>query len=241
LEKTDEAVRQLQQAHKLNPNHPDALKLLAAQHMTRRDFSSAITLLRPVLTTSLADEEIYLLLIESLQTIGDTNGSFELSQRAVKLFPASPPVNCWMGFQLQFSGRYDEAKKYLNQALRISPDYSATYYLLADILLKEQNFKEAVPYFRKAVAAKPDDVDARIGLGQALTGLERLEEALNELQEAARIAPQEARVHFQLSRLYFRLGDEKRAEQEAELSVKLRPQEPLIVEVPSALRGGTAP
>jgi len=206
--------------------------------MTRRNFASAVALLQPALSTPLADEEVYLLLIESLQTLGDTNGSFALSRKAAELFPASPQVNCWMGFQLQFSGRYDEAKTYLNKALRIAPDYPATYYLLADILLKEQSFKEAVPYFRKAIAAKPDDVDARIGLGQALAGLEQLAEALKELRQAAEMAPEEARVHFQLSRLYYRLGDEKRAEEEAELSVKLRPPQPLIVEVPSALRGG---
>jgi Tfp pilus assembly protein PilF len=141
-----------------------------------------------------------------------------------------------MGFQLQFSGRYDEAKKYLEKAVRAAPDYPATYFLLADVLLKERKPNEAVPYFRKALEADPGDVDARIGFGQALVSLGQFEEALAQLQEAVRIAPREARVHFQLSRLYFGLGDEAKAEEEAALAVKLRPPVPLITEIPSALR-----
>jgi Flp pilus assembly protein TadD len=119
----------------------------------------------------------------------------------------------------------------------VAPDYPATYYLLADVLLKQQKLSEAVPHFRKAIEMSPGDVEARIGLGQALAGLDRLPEAARELEQAARLAPDEPRVHFQLSRVYFRLGDERRAEQEAELSAKLRPAVvPLLTEVPSALR-----
>lgn len=238
LGKIDDAIRFLGAAHKLNPRHPDALKLLAAQRMIKRDYAPAIAVLQPAAVQGRADEEIYLLLVEALLGSGDVPGSFDFTQRAVKLFPSSPAVNCWMGFQLQFSARYDEARQYLEKAIRLDASYPATYYVLGDVLLKQEKFAEAVPLFRKAIEAKPDDSDARLGLGQALTGANRLREAVAALEEAARVTPGEARIHLQLSRLYFRLGDEERAQREAEITVKMRPGQPsLLTDIPNALRG----
>jgi Flp pilus assembly protein TadD len=207
--------------------------------MGRRDYAQTNALLKPAAAGAAADEEIFLLLVESLTSAGDTATSFEYAQKAVNRFPSSPQVLCWMGFQLQFSGRYEEARKYLEKAVRVAPDYPASYYLLADILLKEHRFEEAVPHFQKAVEVDPNDVDARIGYGQSLASLGRFKEALVQLQEAARIAPREARVHFQLSP-YFQMGDEAKAEEAARLSAKLRPPAPLITEVPRRLHGGAA-
>ena len=104
--------------------------------------------------------------------------------------------------------------------------------------LKQQDAAGALPFFQKAIAAARGDMDARLGMAQALVELERIQDALAALQQAARIAPEEARIHFQLSRLYFRLGDEKKAEEEAALSVQLRPEHPLLTAPPAALRSG---
>ncbi len=238
LGKTRDAIVQLREAHKLNPRHPDVIKLLSAQYAISRDFASAIALLRPVVASSAADEEMYLLLMEALQNSGDTGAAFELAQQAAGRFPKSPQVSCWMGFQLQFAARYEEARRYFEKAIQTAPDYAASYYLLADVLLKQQQFEQAVPHFRKAIELKPEDVEARLGLGMALAGLGEFAEAATELEVASKQAPEEARIHFQLSRLYYRLGDDKRAAREAELSIQLRPpSQPLVTEVPSILRG----
>src|SRR5438445_9235337 len=98
------------------------------------------------------------MLIESYQASGDAASSFALARKAATRFPSSPAINCWMGFQLQFSGRYEGARGYLEKVLRLAPDYPATYYILADVLLllKEQKFRESIPYFEKAIKLSPD-------------------------------------------------------------------------------------
>jgi tetratricopeptide (TPR) repeat protein len=232
LGRSGDAIAQLREAHRLDPLHADALKLLATQYMAVRDYRRAAALLKP----ATGDEEVYLLLIESLQSSGDTAESAAYARKAIARFPSSARLNCWMGFQLQFSGRYAEAKPYVEKAIRLSPDYAAGQFLMADLLVKQQEPGEALPYFRKAIAGAPDDIDARLGFSQALVALEHLEEALEQLLQAVRIAPAEPRVHFQLSRLYFRFGDQKKAEEEAALSVKLRPAQPLLTAPPAALR-----
>ena len=82
----------------------------------------------------------------------------------------------------------------------------------------------------------PEDVDARLGLAQALVALEAPAKALEVLEEAVRVAPADSRVHFQLSRLHYRLGDERSADREAEVSLRLRNRETPDTEAPSALK-----
>jgi tetratricopeptide (TPR) repeat protein len=228
-----EAIRELGDALRLNPDHADARKLLATQYMIQHDYAAAAALLK---TANTLDEEMHLLLIEAYQNSGDTTASFALARRAVARFPRSPRLNCWMGFQLQSSGRYEDAKRYLENARRIAPQYPATYYLLGDVLLKQQDYAAAIPHFRTAVEKDPEDVDARLGLAQALVALEETAKALEVLQDAARAAPGDSRVHFQLSRLHYRLGDERGADREAEISLSLRNRETSPTEAPSALK-----
>jgi tetratricopeptide (TPR) repeat protein len=231
LKRPAEAIEQLQVAHRLRPRHSDVLKLLAAQYMIERRYANAIALLLPV---SARDEEIYLLLIESYQSSGDTPRSFAMAQEAVRRFPSSAQINCWMGFQLQFSGRYEDARGYLDNAIRLAPEYPATYYVLAEVLLKQQKARESLPYFEKAIEFDPDDIEARLGLSRAWAGVGDTKTALTVLQAAEKSAPEDARVHLLLSRLWFRLGDEPRAQEEAKLSLQYRKNETRAPSLPSA-------
>jgi tetratricopeptide (TPR) repeat protein len=235
LGRTADAIEQLEQAHRVRPDHADALKLLAAQYMLAGQYDKSIRMLRQV---PAPDEEMSLLLIESYQSSGDSERSFRFTQKALTRFPKSPQLHCWLGFQLQFSGRFQDARKHLEEAARLDPAYPASYFLLADVLFKQQNFEASIPYFDKAIAVVPDDVDAHLGLGQAWLAMGDPRKALAAFEEAARVAPDDARVHLQLSRLYFRSGDERRAEREADLSVRLREKQNSIVNIPSALRSG---
>jgi len=233
LDRPADAIQQLREAVRLNPAHPDARKLLASQYMIQRDYGAAVALLKGA---AALDEEMHLLLMEAYHTAGDTASSFALAQKAVARFPRSPQVNCWMGFQLLAAGRYEDAKIYLETAQRVAPDYPATYYLLGDMLLKKLEYAAAIPHFRTAVEKNPEDVDPRLGLAQALLGLGEPAKAMEVLQDAARVIPGDSRVHFQLSRLYYRLGDERSADREAEVSLRLRRGEVPSNEAPSSLR-----
>jgi tetratricopeptide (TPR) repeat protein len=233
LKRPAEAIAQLQVAHRLRPEHPDALKLLAAQYIAAREYSKALALLSEVRAR---DEEVYLLLIESWQSSGDAGKSFATAQEAVARFPASARMNCWMGFQLQFSGRYDDARRYLEKAIQLDAGYPAGYYLLGQVLLKQQKARESIAWFEKTIDLDPEDIDARMALSQALADAGDLAKALDVLQSAEKSAPRDPRVHLLLSRLWFRLGNEANAREEANLSLQYRTDEPATAAVPAALR-----
>ncbi|MSV27866.1 MAG: tetratricopeptide repeat protein [Bryobacterales bacterium] len=230
------AIGQLSVAHRLNPEHADARKLLAAQYSNTRQYKQAIALLAPVVDRVPYDEETHLLLIGARQASGDSAGVFALATRAARRFPRSPQVAAWLGFQLQFSGRYQEAEKELRKAIEIDPLFGVSYQLLGEVCLKREDYADAVSWFRKAAGRMPQDMETLMGLGRALAAMGDTAAGLEALRSAARVAPENAQVHLQLSRLYFRIGDEEKARQEADLSVKLRSSAPDGMEAPAALR-----
>jgi len=67
-----------------------------------------------------------------------------------------------------------------------------------------KRYSEAVDEFRKAVAANPKSVVARVNLGAALSQIEDLEGAAQQFDEALRIEPQRANAHYNLAVLLAR-------------------------------------
>ena len=236
LKQTQPAITQLRQALLRNPAHLDARKLLATQLLEIRQFREAVTVLQPVVETLPPDEEVHLILIEARQTSGDTAAAFALAQKAAARFPNSGQILTWLGFQLQFAGRYEAAKPPLLRAMEIEPAFAVPAQVLGDIYLKEENFTEAIRWLNRAAEKMPDDAEVLLSLSRAQADSGASSEALETLQRAARAAPTDARVHFHLSRLYFRLGDEPKAQEAAALSVRLRDTQSPVSPAPASLR-----
>jgi len=67
------------------------------------------------------------------------------------------------------------------------------------VAFEAQRFAEAAGEFRKAVAAKPDSVTARVNLGAALTQNGDLKGAAEQFEEALRIEPANVNAHYNLA------------------------------------------
>ena len=67
------------------------------------------------------------------------------------------------------------------------------------IAFEARRYAEAVNEFRKAVAAKPDSVTARINLGAALNQTGDVKGAAEQFEEALRLEPGKANAHYNLA------------------------------------------
>jgi tetratricopeptide (TPR) repeat protein len=111
----------------------------------------------------------------------------------------------------------------LRAAAALDPDTSARLHL-AEVLAQAKEFDEAIEIFRKAIAAEPDNPDARAGLALALIDSGKASEAISHLEEIAKSQPTRADIHAQLAELYLATQPEK-ALAEYSIAAKLEPSE----------------
>ena len=87
---------------------------------------------------------------------------------------------------------------------------------------------------RQAIEIRPEYSPARVALARALMNLDQLPAAVKELEEAAKLDPKNAQPWVMLSQLYFRMGDEERAREAKETSLRLRRENPGVLEAAQA-------
>ena len=85
------------------------------------------------------------------------------------------------------------------------------YLARGKVAFEARRFADAVTEFRKAVAANPDSVTARINLGAALSQLPDLNGAVDQFHEALRLDPRSVNAHYNLAVLLVRQSKHERA------------------------------
>jgi tetratricopeptide (TPR) repeat protein len=78
------------------------------------------------------------------------------------------------------------------------------YLARGKVAFEAKRYADAVTEFRKAVAAKPDSVTARINLGAALSQVGDLNGAVEQFEEALRLEPGRVNAHYNLAVLLAR-------------------------------------
>jgi len=101
---------------------------------------------------------------------------------------------------------FDEAIKYLNNALALSPDHYHSHYLLAVVYAKKGNYKEAAASFEKSLELKPGDPEAHIKLADVYRRLNLLDKAEEHYKKAFAI-DNSTIASFNLAILYYERGE----------------------------------
>jgi predicted Zn-dependent protease len=109
-----------------------------------------------------------------------------------------------------------KAIKLSDQMLALEPNNPYFLELRGQMLMDFGRVKEAVPYYEKAIAQKPDAALIRIALAHAqveTAGNDRakLQAALQNLTIALKTEPRSTRIHRLMATAYGRSGDESRA------------------------------
>jgi tetratricopeptide (TPR) repeat protein len=108
---------------------------------------------------------------------------------AVETVPQDQELVLMHGSVLTRLGRPDAAAERYRVALSRDPDAPELLARLGVIYYSQEQKAESVPLLRRALAAKPDHVQAALLLGRALVELGRLDEAVGVLERIASLAP----------------------------------------------------
>jgi len=112
--------------------------------------------------------------------------------------PGSHPAQNTLGSHLQNQGRFAEAIKHHQTALRLYPQSAKTHYNMGRALLALGRTREAIHHYQEALRIKPNMAQAHLNLGNALLSLGRTPEAVELYQQAVRLRPGYALAHNNL-------------------------------------------
>lgn len=97
---------------------------------------------------------------------------------------------------------------------------------LGNLYFDNQQYQQAVEYYRRALKIKPDDPNVRTDLAICYTYLDLLDLAASELKQVIEKYPNHAQAHFNLAIVYQRMGRIKDAIDELDTFMKLVPPGP---------------
>lgn len=200
-----DAEQAYNQALKADPDSSHALYGQAQVAMVSNDIEKAVTLLKRAKTIAPRHGEVYSLLAQAYQRLGDAEGASRESMFA-KAWPdatrAPDPVVQAMeslavdsqsigqaGISLAQRGQYVEAEAKFREVLAIRPGNARDYANLGGALAGQGKAEDALAAYRKGLEIDPTDVDTLNNLGFTLMQQQRPDEAEKHLQQALQIDP----------------------------------------------------
>ena len=182
-----EAIPQLQQLLKQEPNLALANLELGRAFNNLQDYSSALPWLHKAVELMPDSGRAHYELGVALGETGDWAGAAKQLEAAVPHAPDSSDMRFYLGMAYDELGRTSEAAQNFEAALKINPDHYRANLLLGRILGMQNEPGAALPYLQKAVKLEPDSPDAHKFLANVYTELGQEQNARREQAEADRL------------------------------------------------------
>jgi len=154
---------------------------------------------------------------------GNAKGAIDFFMAAVKAAPRIPDNHNYLG--LAFANVHDakNAEAEYREAMRLDSNYETPVSNLANLFLKQGEFKVATRYARQAIAISNEDPYAHSTLGIALCKLGECNEGLEEMHTAENLDSENPAFHRSLAALLESNKDYNGALQEYQQVDRLSP------------------
>jgi len=220
--KTEDALRVVEDFLQRNPASESALLWLATFYGSTGDQARVVDLFRQMTRRFPAKPLGWLQLAAAPGRSGDTNSVEKILQEG--LAKAQPPTALRQELvRLQF-GRMEaaendetlraarqEAIALLRQISSDIPGDSDTLYSLGDLLVKDEQFEEAIRIYERIERLQPDDLQVKPRLAKAFLAMDDQPKAIAVLEKLARNQKGPSNVHYYLAELYLQAGDSTNA------------------------------
>jgi tetratricopeptide (TPR) repeat protein len=229
LGRREDALRAWRTALALQPASAKLMQIMAVEYSAGYYYREGCEVARRAVAIQPDNLNAFLIAIKVCDDGRDSH-TLDIARDAVERFPETARTNFEYGFQLRRAGRRDESGLYLQKAIALDPSYEEPYFFYGEMLMIEERYEEAAKNLRAALQIRPDYVVACVSLAKALMALDKLEDAAKEAESCSRTSPTHPQPHLLMSQIQFRLGDDDRASREKELSLKLRRENPQLME-----------
>lgn len=160
------------------------------------------------------------------QSLDHTKDAIRAYQKAIALRPNFSQASLALSFLYEEKKMNTEAKKVYKELFEESQDLAAAN-RLATIYLKEERYKEAIPYLESIIATDPDDMNSKVKLGLLYMETKEYEKAVTLFKGILTKVPDSDRIHYYLGSLYEEM---KKTDLAMEELMKIQPDSKLYSE-----------
>ena len=193
-----DALEALVRARKLAPRNTDIIFLMARLSMKQSFYEDAIQVLEEGVRIDPRRADLHAALGESYFTAGKVDKAIVEFNRLLELDPSARSY-AFLGLCYRHLGRFDEAKKYLDQGIKRDPKNVACLFNLGFIENRQGNYDAAEKWLQQAINLDPNYYEALFELGSVKMEEKKFEEALPLLRRCTQLNPRPSQVYYKLA------------------------------------------
>jgi putative PEP-CTERM system TPR-repeat lipoprotein len=208
-----DALDLLVRAHKAAPQNPDVIFLMAQISMSQNYFEDAIPLLESGLQIAPQRPDLRAALGESYFMAGKVDKAIEEFKKLLATENSARSYS-FLGLSYRNLGRFDEAKRYFEQGLKLDPHNASCLFNLGFIAERQGESAAAETYFEKTLASNPNFADALLELANMQMAAKKLPEAETFLRRYVRSSRDPATGYYKLAMVERSLHETEAAERD---------------------------
>ena len=208
-----DALDLLVRARKIAPDNPDILYLMARISISQNYFEDAIPLLESGVAIAPQRPDLLAALGQSYFMSGKVDQAIEAFKKLVAVDPSARSY-AFLGISYRHLGRYEEAKQYFEQGLKLEPHNSSCLFSMGFIAERQGDTATAEATFRQVLKINPDYADALLELANLKIAQRSYPEAAELLKRFVRVSHDPATGYYKLAMVERSLRDTAAAERD---------------------------
>jgi len=193
-----DALDLLVRAHKLAPQNIDIIFLMAQVSMSQNYYEDAIPLLESGLQIAPKRADLLAALGQSYFMAGKVEKAIEEFKKLLEV-DNSARSYAFLGLSYRNLGRFDEAKQYFQQGLKLDPQNATCLFNLGFIAERQGETAQAEDLFQQALKANPQFADAILELANIRLAARNFTEAEDLLRRYVKVSRDPATGYYKLA------------------------------------------
>lgn len=193
-----DALDLLVRAHKLAPDNIDVIFLMAQVSMSQNYYEDAIPLLESGLRIAPKRADLLAALGESYFMAGKVEKAIAQFKQLLEIDNSARSF-AFLGLSYRNLGRFDEAKQYFQQGLKLDPRNVTCLFNLGFIAERQGDAAQAEDFFQQTLKSNPDFPDALLELANIRLAARKFAEAEPLLRQYVRVSRDPATGYYKLA------------------------------------------
>jgi tetratricopeptide (TPR) repeat protein len=195
------AIEQLEEIRRIEPGDKDSAVWLARLYRVRGDNQKAEDVLRGILAGDPADPAAVEQLAQLLLDQGRGQDAIKLLEDATKTDPKAGLLDL-LGDAYSQLHQAAKAEEVYRQAITLEPDEPSHHRGLAQVLMSEEKFPQALDEYKRLAALDPDDPDNYLRIAEIDRQMHKLDDAEQAIAQAKERAPGNLEVTYSEAMIY---------------------------------------